>query len=283
MKKKTTTAKVILFRGGDGGGIRITASGTEPIPPFDPALRLQLQALNALARAGQLMPEKESNRLLGGVTNKLMGAVLTQVEVLVGEIDEDNGLVYQDEDGGFTCGSTGKPPIPFPWPVDPRKTVEDVISRGILDAPTVSFLEQAVKHKLDVFSVARDPQAAAEKIGVSLTPEVEQSLLTFDLDKVKVEDPLDKEVIKFYKKVVHDGRFINEWIVNPASVAKRLNVKVSQQALDRIVTTRDFGLTQPGGSVMSPAAVAVAVAIVIVLWSHEVDLPVIDRSGIRKL
>lgn len=283
MKKITTTAKVILFGGGDGGGIRITSSGTEPIPPFDPALRLQLQALNALARAGQLMPEKECTRLLGGVTTKLMGAVLTQVEVLVGEIDGDNGLVYQDEDGGFTCGSTGKPPIPFPWPVDPRKTVEDVVSRGIIDAPTINFLEQAAKHKLDVFSVARDPRKAAEKIGVSLTPEVEQSLLTLGLDKVKVEDRLDKEVIKFYKKVVHDGRFINEWIVNPAVVAKRLKVKVSRPALDRIIATRDFGQMQPGGSVMSPYAVAVVIAIVIVVWSNEMDLPVIDRSGIRKL
>lgn len=284
MEKKTTTAKVILFGGGDGGGIRITPSGAEPIPPFNPALRLQLRALNALTRAEQLMSEKEESvRLLSGVTTKLLGAVLTQVEALIGEIDGDNGLVYQDEDGGFTCGSTGKPPIPFPWPVDPRKAVADFISRGIVDVQTIGFLEQALKHKLDVFSVAQDPKAAAKKMGVSLSPKVERSLLALGLDKAKVEDPVDNEVIDFYKKVIHDGRFINDWVVKPDTVAKRLNLEVSQKALDRIIATRDFGLRQPVGSVMSPAAVAVAVAIVIVLWDHEVDLPVIDRSGISKL
>jgi hypothetical protein len=282
-KEKTVMAKVILFGGGDGGGIHITPKGIKPIPPFDPALRYQLRALNSLARAGRLMPEKESARLLGGVITKLSGAVLTQIEILVGEIDADNGLIYQDEDGGFTCGSTGQPPIPFPWPVDPRKTVDDLVSRGVLNATAIAFLQQAAKRKLDVFTVARDPQAAAKKIGVSLTPEVEQSLLAFSPERAKTEDPVDREVIEFYQKVIQDGRFIANWVVNPAAVAERLKMKVSQRALDRIVATRDFGITQPGGAVMSPAAVAVAVAIVIVLWSSEVDLPVIDRSGAVKL
>lgn len=276
-------AKVILFGGGDGGGIRITPHGVEPIPPFDPALRFQLRALNSLARAVKSMPEKEGNRLLGGVITKLSGAVLTQLEALVGEIDADSGLIYQDEDGGFTCGSAGKPPIPFPWPVDPRKTVEDLVSRGVISSPVISFLQQAAERKLDLFTVARDPQAAAKKIGVNLTSEVELSLRAFNPEKAKIEDPVDQEVVDFYQKVVRDGRFIADWIVNPATVAERLKVKVSQQALDRIVDSRDFGLRQPGGSVMSPAAVAVAVAIVIVLWSREVELPVIDRSGIVKL
>jgi hypothetical protein len=167
--------------------------------------------------------------------------------------------------------------------VDPRRTVADLVSRGVLDAQTIGFLQQAADRKLDVFTVARDPHAAAEKIGVSLTPEVEQSLNAFSPDKAKVENPVDQEVIEFYRKVVHDGRFIADWVVNPAAVADRLKVRVSRAALDRILATRDFGLTQPGGTVMSPAAVAVAVAIVIVLWDREVELPVIDRSGIRKL
>jgi len=236
-----------------------------------------------LVRARNLLTEKESARLLEGVLTKLSGTVLTQIEALVGEVDAENGLVYQDDDGGFTCGSTGKPPIPFPWPVDPRKTVEDLISRGVLDAPTVRFLQRAAERKFDVFTVAQDPQAVAEKIGVSLTPEVERSLRAFDLGKAEVEDTVDAEVIEFYQKVVRDGRFISDWVVSPAAVAERLRVEVSQEAIDRIIATRDSGLTLPGGTVMCPAAVAVAVAIVIVLWDREVELPVIDRSGIQKM
>lgn len=275
--------KVILFGGGDGGGIIITSKGVKPIPPWDPAFRLQLRALNALVRAGSLMSKREHARLLGNVITKLSGAALTQLEALVGKIDADNGLIYQDEDGGFTCGSTGKPPIPFPWPVDPRKTVEDLVSSGVLDVATIRFLQRAAEHKLDVFTVARDPHAAADKMGVGLTPEMEQALSALNLDDARDQDPIDREVIDFYQKVVHDGRFIADWVVNPATVAERLGADISPKGLDRIVATRDFGLTQPGGTVMSPAAVAVAVAIVIVLWDHEVDLPVIDRSGLQKL
>lgn len=276
-------ARVILFAGGDGGGIRITPNGIEPIPPFDPALRLQLRALNALVRAASIMPVKESTRRLGGPVGKLTSAILAQLEAVVGEIDADTGLVFQDADGGFTCGSTGKPPIPFPWPVDPRLTVERLIAQNVLSVPALTFLEQAARQKLDVFAVARDPKAAAKRIGVSLSAEVEQSIRSLGIDKDKLGGAADQEAIDFYKKVVADGRFIADWAINPASVAERLKLKVSQEAIDRIVASRDIGLTQPGGELMSPAAVAVAVAIVIVLWSREAELPVLDRSGLRKL
>lgn len=276
-------ARVILFGGGDGGGIRITPNGIEPIPPFDPALRLQLRALNALVRAASIMPVRESTRHLGGPVGKLTSAILAQLEAVVGEIDADTGLVFQDADGGFTCGSTGKPPVPFPWPVDPRLTVERLVAQNVLSVPALTFLEQAARQKLDVFTVARDPKAAAEKIGVSLSAEVEQSIRALGIDKDKLSGAADQEAIDFYKKVVADGRFIADWAVSPASVAERLKVQVSQEAIDRIVASRDIGQTQPGGELMSPAAVAVAVAIVIVLWDREAELPVLDRSGLRKL
>jgi hypothetical protein len=278
-------AKVILFGGGDGGGIRITPKGVEPIPPFDPSIRHQLRALNQLVRAGRLLPEKASNRLLGGIIGKLTGAVLIQLEGLLGEIDADNGLIYQDDDGGFTCGSTGKPPIPFPFPVDPRRTVQELVSRGVLNAPTLAFLEQAARQKFDVFAVARDPQAAAEKLGISLAPEVEQSLKALKLDTTQIEDKTDRAVVEFYSKVVADGRFISEWAISPEVVATRLKVAVPRDVIERIIATRDSGLIRPlgPGGVMSPAAVAVVVAIVIVLWDREANLPVVDRSGLTKL
>jgi hypothetical protein len=278
-------AKVILFGGGDGGGIRITLKGVEPIPPFDPSIRHQLRALNQLALAGRLLPEKASGRSLGGIIGKLTGLVLTQLEGLLGEIDADNGLIYQDDDGGFTCGSTGKPPIPFPFPVDPRRTVQELLSRGVINAQTLTFLEQAARQKLDVIAVARDPQAAAEKIGISLAPEVEQCIKSLKLDTPQIEDKTDQAVIEFYRKVVADGRFLSEWAINPETVASRLKLSVPRDVFERITATRDFALIRPlgPGAVMCPAAVAVAIAIVIVLWDREANLPVIDRSGLTKL
>lgn len=277
-------AKVILFGGGDGGGIRIGESGVEPIPPFDPKLRYQLRALSDLVRSSQLM-HRSRDRKLASIIKELTSSVLGHVESAVGELDRDNGLVYQDDDGGFTCGSSGKPPLPFPWPVDPRRTVDELLARGTLDRATLEFLEVAARHKLDVFTVAKDPEAVARKIGVDLPPEVASSLQALRLNADELEDELDREVVDFYQKVVVDGRYVSDWAVRPEVVAGKLDVQVSAKALQRIAEVRDGGVTGPlnPGGVMSPAAVAVAVAIVIVLWSREATLPVLDRSGIAKL
>ena len=39
---------VILFGGGDGGGLIITDKGVKPIPPFDPAIRSNLKSAAAM-------------------------------------------------------------------------------------------------------------------------------------------------------------------------------------------------------------------------------------------
>ena len=106
--------QVILFGGGDGGGIRITEHGIEHIPPFDPALVSELRGISALTRAAELMRGQEGGRELGAVTGKLAQQAVGRVEAVVGSLDAHVSLVFQDADGGFVCGSTGKPPIPFP-------------------------------------------------------------------------------------------------------------------------------------------------------------------------
>lgn len=277
-------AKVILFGGGDGGGIIISRDGVQPIPPFDPALLRQLRALNELARATRTA-HRSCRRPLTTVVKKLTSVVLKQIEDIAGEIDARDGVIYQSDDGGFTCGSTGQPPIPFPFPVDPRQTVEGLLDRGVVNKATMRFFEQAAAHKIDVFTAASDPIAAARKACVELTPEIEANIAELALDRGQPEDKVDREVIAFYQKVVSDGRYINQWVTNPRKVAEKLKMKASQAAFDRIVDIRDQGALGgfDPGTVMSPAAVAVAVAIVIVLWSRELELPVLDRSGYAKL
>lgn len=278
-------SKVILFGGGDGGGLIIGPNGVKPIPPWDPSLRLQLRALNQLVRADTLAPKKEVVKALRGTISKLTGAVLTQIETLAGELDADVGLVYQDGEGGFSCGSTGRPPIPFPWPVDPLKTIGELFSRGLLNAQSLSFLEQAAQAKMDVFTVARDPEAAAKKLGVQLTDEVSESLAALNLGEAEIADEVDNQVLQFYRKVVADGRYITDWSSNPSIVAERLKLKISPEVHERITEIRDrgaFGRLGPG-AVMSPAVVAIAIAVVIVVSRRELDLPVLDMSGIKKL
>jgi hypothetical protein len=107
-------AQVILFGGGDGGGIRITENGVEPIPPFDPALQFQLRGINALTQAAELMRGQEGGRDLSDVAGKLGQQAVGRMEAIVGSLDADVSVIFQDGDDGFVCGSTGKPPIPFP-------------------------------------------------------------------------------------------------------------------------------------------------------------------------
>ena len=116
-------AKLILFGGGDAGGILITPNGVKPIPPFDPLLRLRLRGLSLLLH-GSTSLDANAHRESEGLTTKVSHILVNDLQDVagVGSLEGANTVVYWDVDGGFTCGSTGKP---FPFPpkgnrVDPR-------------------------------------------------------------------------------------------------------------------------------------------------------------------
>ncbi len=110
-------AKLILFGGGDAGGIMITPNGIKPIPPFDPLLRLRLRGLSLLLH-GSASLGGNSQREMETLTTKASHALVNDLQDVagVGSLEGENTVVYWDVDDGFTCGSTGKP---FPFP--PRK------------------------------------------------------------------------------------------------------------------------------------------------------------------
>lgn len=56
-------ARVILFGGGDGGGLIIGPNGVRPIPPFDPVLLKQIKAISQLTQAIQLADGTASREL----------------------------------------------------------------------------------------------------------------------------------------------------------------------------------------------------------------------------
>jgi hypothetical protein len=108
-------AHVILFGGGDGGGIIIGPEGIKPIPPWTPRLQRQLRAVSALA---QVAKDKTAgvvvSRELAPLLTKLTADAMKQVAAIAGK--GEHSVVYVDDDGGgFTCGTPPtKPPIPFP-------------------------------------------------------------------------------------------------------------------------------------------------------------------------
>lgn len=107
-------ARLILFGGGDAGGILITANGVKPIPPYDPRLRLQLRAVAGLLHGSVGLPTNARHEM-EGLAAKAAALVVSDLAATYGPLEGDHAVAFFDPDGGFTCGSTGKP-FPFPWP-----------------------------------------------------------------------------------------------------------------------------------------------------------------------
>jgi hypothetical protein len=156
-----------------------------------------------------------------------------------------------------------------------------------VEPATAQFLDQALRKKVDFVRLLRNPRATAEEAGLTLSPAVLKNLKALGRGVAPGKaDAADEEILGFFNKVVTDGRFIHEFLTSPSQVARKLDSTLSRAALKRI---KDYdlptlvGRTPPGATVMSPAAVAVVVAAIIVLWSHDPRRVVIDQSGQVKL
>ena len=277
-------AKVILFGGGDAGGLIIGPNGVRPIPPFDPSIRLQLRGLSALINGITRMPEKPE-REMGKLINRVSNLIVEQVEAVVGRLEGENSLIYQDEDGGFTCGSTGKPPIPFPWPPQQSSSLADLIASGVLERELVDFVKDASVKGIKTEEILENPSGIADKLGTQLSERTIQDLQQLAPSQVeKITDPVEREVLEFFHKVVKDGRFLSTWATRPSEVSAKLKVQLSDKAFDRIVAGGSSTIFDPGIAA-NPVAIAVVVGIVIMLYDRNAELAnlrVKDRSGIAK-
>lgn len=261
-------AKVVLFGGGDGGGLIFGPNGVRPIPPFDPSIRLQLRGVSALLAGAKSMPAKPSKEM-GTLLNKMTNLVVEQVEAVLGSLEGSDALVYQDDDGGFTCGTTGKPPLPFPWPPLRLPNVSDLISVGVLERELVDFCSVCAEKKLDVMKMLEDPSAMAEELDVKLSARAAGDLKRLAPSQLgQISDPVDKEIVSFFHQVAEDGRYLATWATRPGEVSEKLKIKLSDQAFEKIVAGGASSIFDPG-SVMNPVALAVVVGVVIMLVPTE--------------
>jgi hypothetical protein len=137
--------------GNDGGGIEIGPHGIRRIPPWDPGVLQQLHALAALANATSQLGNKKVGAQLASVTNKLAGVVVSQVEALFGPIDGEAGLVFDDPEGGFKCGSTGKPPVPIP-PHRFVPTLPQMLAARLLESQLTSVGDSGMQQITESFA-----------------------------------------------------------------------------------------------------------------------------------
>jgi hypothetical protein len=131
---------MILFGGGDGGGIYIGADGKiHRIPPWTPDFMLELKAVNALTAASQRLGNAGLAKEMFSLAERVSTTVVPEIAKSVhGGVSANESVAFIDADDGFTCGTTGKHPIPFPIPhgvftpgVDPR------VASGQLSGATV--------------------------------------------------------------------------------------------------------------------------------------------------
>ena len=65
------------------------------------------------------------------------------MEAVVGKLGGDNAIVYLDAEDGFTCGSTGKMPIPIKWPPHHPPSIVDLITSGQIERELIDFVKEA--------------------------------------------------------------------------------------------------------------------------------------------
>lgn len=285
---------VILFGGGDGGGLILTDSGVKPIPPFDPEVLMTLKATAALVTAVNAASAGKSQRKLSRLATSLAAAAVEQVEDVVGPLSGESALVFQDDDGGFTCGSTGKPPRPLPWPPGKLPSVADMVSQGVVQADLVSFLRAVRDSKIKLNNALENPAAAAKELAMPLSDKSARDIrLIAPSRTAAIKDPTEREIIVFFHKVAADGRYLETWFSRPYEVAQDLGVKLSEAALERLATNgaaAAFGgstVTDDGKTAIAIgvgwAVVCIVIGIVFGETERPIDVIVQDTSGLAKI
>jgi hypothetical protein len=287
--------KVILFGGGDGGGLVVTEQGVRPIPPFDPGILFNLRAANAMLKSSLAVRQDKMRTKISKSAAGLCNLAIEQIEEVVGPLDGNSALIYEDDEGGFSCGSTGKPPIPFPWPVQSIPSVQTYIAGGIVGADLVAVVQAAHARKMSLARVFASPEEVATELGLTLSAKSAADLRGLAPDKLNaIKNPIERDVVKFFQKVVNDGRFVEDWFSRPYEVSKSLGHKLSEAALELILTgsaRRGGGpVSDDAGSYAIAAGIWVGVCIAVGTATHQygdfarpIETFVIDRSGRAKI
>lgn len=276
-------SQLILFDRGSTGGLLLDSSGIRPVPPFEPAVLSHLRAVSDLLRS---VPGQDDavTRDLASLITKLANLAIERVEGLVGALTGEDCLVYLTEDDGFVCGSTGAPPRPIQWPPVGGRGPYDLVGTGILAPDLVEFLTRSTQSGLKVIDILEDPVAAAQRIDMKLSTLATESLKPFAPSRIDViADPVDREVVSLFHKVVEDGRYVDTWTSQPLATIKALEVELSTAAVDKILGSRAIvGRAPEVANLSIEQGIVIGIVAIIVLDQNPELQTVIDRSGFEK-
>jgi len=274
---------IVLFGGGDAGGLLITEGGVRPIPPFDLTIRQNLKAVAAIVSSASAASDTPSGQKLGKLATNICNVAVGLVEEVLGPLDPERAIIFQDSDGGFTCGSVGKPPIPFPWPPLQMPSLQDFIASGAAEEDMVSVIQKARSEGISFTNVFEHPTAVAKKMGLKLSKKAAADLSMLAPSKInKIRDETDRNIVKFFHAVVDDGRYLDTWLTRPYEVSKEINFDLDEKTLERLVTRGGLSSLRGGAVSLGPMIVIIIVVIVVDRVKPPRDI-VVDRSGRKKI
>lgn len=274
--------KVIIFNGGREGAIILGEKSFRPIPPFNLAVLRKLKGILNLSQALTFSAFKDDEKRFDTLVNKVSNIVIEEIEGIIGPLDPEYSIVFQDDDGGFTCGSTGKPPIPFPWPPQKIPSIDYMISQGILEQELIDYLSKATSNNIDFKKMFESPAEVAEELQMKISTKTISDLQLLAPKNLKMmKNKGDREVMEFFYKIVEDGRFVNTWMLEPYETAMKLRVELSKDAIDRIIGGSSIKIIDSVASIL--IHIVVHIVVEIILERGDLDILIRDYSGLNKL
>ena len=282
---------VVLFEGGDSGGILISGRGIRPIPAFDASLRRTLKSVSVLLTAIAQTRDQTFGRKLSKQVVGLCNLAVEQVEDILGPLNPERAIVYQSDDGGFACGALGKPPHAFVWPPNARPSVADLVSAGAAEADFVELLQRATVEKIDLLEVFENPKDIARNLGVALSEKSAADLNVLAPSRInEIEDDVDREICGLMHALARHGGFRDSWLDRPSDVARALGVPLTDEAVQRIlnrgakITYGPMDIKSAIPWVIVPIAVVGVAAIAYAHYAeHKAANIVMDSSGLNKI
>lgn len=280
---------LIVPNGGKDGAILVTSQGATSVLVANPALLHILKATSHLTAAADAAASTATQNSFAKMAVGASHLAVELVEAAFGPLDKDRAIVYQDDGDGFTCGSTGKPPIPIHWPANPVKEPGDLLKSRAIAPDVIELVRLAKAQGKNLLLLLDDPAALAKQVGVKLSEKSLADLGRLSPEKVAgVTDPVDKEVVQLFRAVLKDGRYTSSWIERPYEIARALDVKISEAALQRVA---GVGGQIGGAGIRSDSAicagviwagVCIAVGTLFVGQINPLDTLIDDRSGKAK-
>lgn len=285
--------RIVVPDGGRRGTLIVTENGVRSAKPFSPAILHLLKATASLVGASSASDDAKDSRSIARHSTTIANLAIQQIEQAIGPLDEESSLLYYDEDGGFSCGSTGKVPIPFPWPPSPIPSLQDLLAAGVVEQEVVDYMEKGRGAKIELRKMFEQPEKVAETLGIRLSEKSVSDLKQLDpAAPITITEPIDREILQFFHKVVEDGKHISTWFAKPYETAHDLRFELSDKALERLLARGSMAWHGPGGggpvadfgvSVITISVADAVIVYIVATKSRPIEEVVINRSAIEKV